>query len=109
MLAVGEHVLGRVDDQTLKLTTGFAGGIGGTQQDLCGALSAGIMIIGALHGRAQPDVDDRICQALAKRYRDRFVQTFDSTCCRELRQQHRPCALLVERAAYVLLETIEED
>jgi C_GCAxxG_C_C family probable redox protein len=109
MLAVGEQLFGHVDDQMLKLSTGFAGGIGGTQQELCGALSAGIMLIGGLYGRAQPEVDDRRCQALAARYRDQFVATFGTTCCRELRQHQRPCALLVERAALLLLETIEED
>jgi C_GCAxxG_C_C family probable redox protein len=109
MLAVGEHTLGQVDEQTLKMTTGFAGGIGGTRQDLCGALSAGIMVIGALYGRSQADVDDRRCQALAARYRAQFVQTFDTTCCQELRQIHRPCSHLVERAARLLLEMLEEE
>ena len=34
MLAVGEHVLGYVDDQTLRMTTGFSGGIGGARRDV---------------------------------------------------------------------------
>lgn len=109
MLAVGEHLWGCVDAQTLQLTTGFAGGIGGTQQDVCGALSAGVMIIGAFHGRARPDVDDWRCQALAARYRERFVHTFGTTRCQDLRQRHRPCSQLVERAARLLLETLEAD
>ncbi len=109
MLAVGEHTLGDLDDRTLKMTTGFAGGIGLTHQDLCGALSAGIMIIGAQHGRIRPDVDDRLCQALAARYRDRFVQAFGTTCCQELRQRHKSCALLVEQAVQILLEVLESE
>jgi C_GCAxxG_C_C family probable redox protein len=109
MLAVGEHTFGCVDDHTLKMTTGFAGGVGDTRQDICGALSAGIMIIGALHGRAQANVDDKRCQMLAARYRDRFNREFGATCCGELRRQHKSCAVLVERAAHVLLEVIEED
>jgi hypothetical protein len=48
MLAVGEHTFGRVDNQTLKLSTGFAAGVGETRQDPCGALSAGIIFIGAM-------------------------------------------------------------
>jgi C_GCAxxG_C_C family probable redox protein len=109
MLAVGEHTLGHVDDQILMLTTGFAGGVGNTRQDICGALSAGVMIIGALHGRAQATVDDRRCQLLAARYRERFVRAFGSTCCGELRQRHPSCAALVEQASRILLEVIEED
>ena len=107
MLAVGEHTLGDVDDQMLRMSTGFAGGIGGTHLELCGALSAGTMIIGALYGRTRSDVDDRLCQALATRYRDRFVQTFGSTCCGELRRPNQGCAWLVEQAATVLLDVIE--
>lgn len=67
------------------------------------------MIIGALHGRAQATVDDRRCQLLATRYRDRFIQAFGSTCCGELRQHHLSCATLVEQASRILLEVIEED
>ena len=109
MLAVGEHTLGHVDDQMIKLTTGFAGGIGGTQRDLCGALSAGIMLIGARHGRAQPDADDRLCQTFSALYRDQFVAAFGTTCCREVRERHRPCAGVVAQAARILLKIMEKD
>ena len=109
MLAVGEHALGRVDVQTLKMTTSFAGGVGVTHQETCGALSAGIMIIGALYGRTQPNKDDTLCQTLAANYRNRFVQELGSSNCGELRaerygsQGQEPCSLLVERAARILL------
>ena len=107
MLAVGEHTMGVVDDQMMRMSTGFAGGIGGSRLELCGALSAGTMIIGALHGRTQSNVDDRLCQALSARYRDRFVQSFGSTCCGELRRPNQGCAWLVEQAAIVLLDVID--
>lgn len=107
MLAVGEHTLGSVDEPTLKLTTGLAGGIGCGHQDVCGALSAGVLMIGALHGRAQPGVDDSHCQALASRYREQFVATFGTTRCEELRLHHRPCSALVERASRVLLAVLD--
>ena len=114
MLAVGEYALQNVDAQTVKMTTAFAGGIGGTQRDLCGALNAGIMIIGALHGRVAPDQDDALCQQLAARYRDRFVEEIGSISCAELRaerygsQGQEPCSVLVERAARILLELLAE-
>jgi C_GCAxxG_C_C family probable redox protein len=97
MLAVGEHALGRVDVQTLKMTTGFAGGIGVSHQDLCGALSAGIMIIGALYGRTQPKDDDALCQSLVANYHNLFAQKLGSVNCGELRaerygsQGQEPC------------------
>jgi C_GCAxxG_C_C family probable redox protein len=114
MLAVGEYVLGNVDDQTLKMTTGFAGGIGATHQELCGALSAGILIIGALYGRTQPNEDDSLCQILAANYRNRFNQELGSINCGELRAERfgsggqEPCSVLVERAAQLLLDILSD-
>ena len=115
MLAVGEYLLGRVDDQTLKMTTGFSGGVGLTYRDLCGALSSGIMIIGARHGRTQPDQDDTLCQKLTTQYRDRFERTFGSVYCHVLRAEQygshgrESCAVLVERAARILLDILPEE
>ena len=114
MLAVGEHVLGYVDDQTLRMTTGFSGGIGVTYRDICGALSAGIMIIGASHGRTNPDEDDSLCQELVSTYRDRFTRELGSVTCHELRslgygsQGVEPCAELVGRAAGILLDVLND-
>ncbi len=114
MLAVGEYVLGNVDDRTLRMTTGFSGGIGGTHRDLCGALSAGIMIIGARHGRSGLDEDDALCLEMTTNYRDRFAGELGSVCCKELRAEkygssgQEPCSVLVERAARILLALLEE-
>lgn len=114
MLAVGERVLDDVDDRTLRMTTGFSGGVGVAYRDLCGALSAGIMIIGALYGRTQPDQDDALCLALTTEYRDRFAGELGSVYCPELRaekygsQGEEPCSVLVERAARILLRLLEE-
>jgi len=51
MLAVGGHVLGNLDPRFVRMATGFAGGVGESKQEMCGALSAGVMLIGALYGR----------------------------------------------------------
>ena len=53
MLAVGEHWLGQVDDRVRRMVTGLGGGVGGTQQEMCGALSGGVLLIGALYGRTR--------------------------------------------------------
>ena len=112
MLAVGEHVLGDLDDRILKMTTGLSGGIGVTYRDLCGALTVGVMVIGAIHGRSHPSEDDTRCQELATVYRERFAHEFGSVYCHELRaekygaQGQEPCSVLVERAALILLLTV---
>jgi C_GCAxxG_C_C family probable redox protein len=115
MLAVGEHLLGRIDDQTVKMTPGFAGGVGLTYRDLCGALSSGIIIIGARHGHTEPNQNDNLCQKLVAQYRDRFERRFGSVYCHVLRaeqygsQGREPCSVLVERAAQILLDILPEE
>ena len=114
MLAVGEYLLGQVDDRFLRIATGLGGGVGGTQQELCGALSGGVLLIGALYGRIKPDEDNSLCMELATLYRKRFAQELGSTNCGILRESgygsegSTPCSVLVERAVKVLLDTLTE-
>jgi C_GCAxxG_C_C family probable redox protein len=114
MLAVGEYALEGVDDRTLRMTTGFSGGVGDERRYLCGAFSAGVMIIGALYGRTQPDVDETMCLVKVRQYRERFEGQLGSVTCSELRAEMygsgrlEPCSVLVERAAKILLEVLDE-
>jgi hypothetical protein len=96
------------------MVTGLAGGVGNGHQEMCGALSVGILIIGALHGRATPDEDDGPALRLASCYRERFLDELGATQCAQLRDMvHAPgglgsCALLVERSALALLHLLRE-
>lgn len=114
MLAVGEHLWGEVDDHTRRLTTGLAGGLGCGYQELCGALSGGALLIGALYGRTAPDQDDSECNRLVCLYRERFVEELGTSRCFDLRESGFgsdglwPCSTLVERAARILLEVLDE-
>jgi len=114
MLAVGGHFIGNMSESMTCMTTGLSGGIGVSYRDLCGALTAGVMVIGALHGRCHLNEDDTHCQELATIYRNRFAQAFGFVYCHELRavkygsQGQEPCSVLVERAARILLAVIEE-
>lgn len=114
MLAVGGYVLGNLDPRTVRMTTGFAGGVGGTRQEMCGALSAGVMIIGALHGRNSLGEDDLPAQRLVTRYREHFTAELGTTHCGPLYEWvHSPgglgsCSVVVERAARILLGLLAE-
>ncbi len=114
MLVVGEHVLGDLEPRCAQMATGFAGGVGDTQQEMCGALSGGVLVIGGLLGRGSLDEDDRPALAFATRYRERFLVKLGATQCARLWEMvHAPgglgsCALLVERAATILLELLAE-
>ena len=114
MLAVGGHVLGKLDPRFVRMATGFAGGVGESKQEMCGALSAGVMIIGALHGRNSLGEDDWPALDVATRYRERFAAELGTTHCGTLYEQvHAPdglgsCSVVVERAARILLGLLAE-
>jgi C_GCAxxG_C_C family probable redox protein len=112
MLAVGEHLLGDVDDRLRRMMTGIAGGLGGSHEELCGALNAGALLVGALYGRTQSHEPDEKCYALASAFRTRFLEEWGTTRCGDLRAQgygsdgNTPCAALVRRAATIFLEVL---
>jgi C_GCAxxG_C_C family probable redox protein len=112
MLAVGEHVLGNLDPYMVRIATGFSGGVGGTHKEMCGALSGGVMLIGALHGRSSLRDHVEPAYQLASRYRQRFAEEFGTTRCGPLRDQvHAPgglgsCSFVAERAARILLDVL---
>jgi C_GCAxxG_C_C family probable redox protein len=114
MLAVGEDRLRPFDACYVRMSTGFGGGVGESRQEICGALSGGIMLIGALYGRAQVGQDEGTCIELVNLYRTRFKEVLGETNCGVLRQSgfgsdgHTPCSVLVERAAGILLGVLED-
>jgi C_GCAxxG_C_C family probable redox protein len=95
------------------MTTGLAGGVGRSRQEVCGALIAGVLLIGALHGRTKPTEDDSECQRLTAEYRERFAHELGATLCCDLRVNGygsggtQPCSMLVEQAARILLQVLD--
>ena len=66
---------------------GFGGGVGGSFQELCGAVSGGVLVLGML----DPDVTEtdragrKRVYPKAKALRDRFEETFGHIHCGDLR------------------------
>ncbi|HUV15170.1 MAG TPA: C-GCAxxG-C-C family protein [Pelolinea sp.] len=115
LLAVGGHYLGdQAARETLRYSTPFAGGVGSTRAELCGALAGGLMVIGGVYGREQGPTPDERCQALAVEFRAEFLQEFGWLKCCDLRENwignagQESCRALVEKAAEVLVGVIED-
>ena len=113
--AVAPHLVPDWNPDCARLATPFAGGTGGTQQELCGALSGGMMVIGALLGRVQAGVDDQEAQDLTAAYRRRFREAFGDSQCETLRATvvhgeggMGSCSVLVARATALLLDLLTE-
>lgn len=114
VISLGKYYFKEIRPDWIKIANPFAGGIACTQQEVCGALSGGVMIIGLLYGRTQEDQNDQRCLQLAKIYREAFIQKFGHPHCGDLQKEkygsapgHIPCSVLVSDAATLLLKLLE--
>ena len=114
VLAVGGHILGEeAAGHCVRWAGGLAGGVGGSRREICGALSGGVLVVGGICGRDQPEADLQLCRDGAARFRERFLDEFGATQCQALLDQvvHvdgglGSCSLLTERAAQILMEVL---
>jgi C_GCAxxG_C_C family probable redox protein len=111
---VGGHFLGNEKIiQALPYSTPFAGGVGGTHDELCGGLTGGLMVIGGIFGRTEGPTPDQNCQDLAAHYKEAFLKEFGWLNCGELKQNwvgkagQKSCRLLVQRSARILTNIIQ--
>lgn len=77
--------LGLNKDLALKLATGFGGGMG-HQQEVCGAVTGGILILGAKHGRGE-NAPRSVSDATYAKTRElfaRFYELHGACLCRDL-------------------------
>ncbi|GAB4565801.1 MAG: hypothetical protein Kow0047_16650 [Anaerolineae bacterium] len=114
MLAVGEHWWGEVSPDLVRMAAAFGGGLGGTRQELCGALSGGVMALGYVMGPEHPGANEERLRALIRRYREAFEAEIGPTQCAQLRAElygpdrPQPCSALVQKAVRILLRLAEE-
>ena len=111
---MGEHMLGHLEPQSIRMSNPFGGGVGGTHQEICGAFSGGVMVIGGLHGRTDPSQDDEHSYDLAKQYYEAFLEEFGTAQCDPIRKRFQKpdgshsCDQVVEWAARTLLNLLTE-
>lgn len=109
LLAVGEQVGPPFEPALVRLSTGFGGGIGRSREEVCGALSGGVMLIGLLYGRETPGEDHSRCTSLCQGWREAFRQHFGASQCRPIYDRfHEPdgsgtCAPVAGEAAALLV------
>ena len=100
--------------ESLKMATGFGGGLGHAGC-MCGALTSSVMILGLFKGRTDPEQTREPMYDLAHDFHDRFSSAFGATCCRVLNPhefdspEHLRCCLkLTGGTAKLLMEFIQE-
>lgn len=114
LLTVGERVWPGFGPWMARMGTGWAGGIAHAEE-LCGAVAAAVMLIGAKYGRAALQESDAKALRLVSELRKQFEQELGSLLCRDLRpgpfgpESHRKCAAVVRKATEILLDLLEGD
>jgi C_GCAxxG_C_C family probable redox protein len=103
-----------LDDETLKIASGFGGGFGHAGC-ACGALSASIMVLGLMQGRSDSSQSRAPVYAAAQEFHRRFEEKFGATCCRMLnpypfdtKEHLRNCLKITGGTAELLADFIEK-
>jgi len=97
-----------------KVASGFGGGIGKTREDVCGALTGGVIALGCLFGRMKPGEDFQDAWELSSEFRKRFIDKFGSANCQTIlkgfgeQENNIKCKRLTSNAAGMLSEIIIE-
>lgn len=114
-LTFREYLAPEMDPETVKLVTGFGGGVG-QAGCMCGALSSSIVALNMLTGRTSNEISRDDCYACSKEFHDRFKARFGATCCRvlnsspfESREHLTTCLKITGNTAKLLMEYLQEN
>ncbi|OGO05269.1 MAG: hypothetical protein A2Y73_08545 [Chloroflexi bacterium RBG_13_56_8] len=112
MIAVGDHYWGKAPEILIRASCPFAGGVGGSREELCGVLSGGTILLGALRGRTSYQENDEAVRTLSDEFRKRFIAMAGSAQCKAVRDSlpdvYKRCAPIVEQGTRILMELLEE-
>lgn len=117
VVAAIQDEMGERMDQAVAHATPFGGGVGRSFDEMCGALSGGLILIGHFHGRTVADQGWDVPARMGRKLRESFLEQFQSTHCATLRErfgeekQMQECAKIVECVAekmYQLLNQSQE-
>lgn len=104
-----EYKLG-IDAKGLKLAAGFGGGM--AVEDVCGAMTGAIMVLGNMFVNERAHESDRI-KELTKEFIQKFNDTLKSKNCKELKAMYRDdnkrCSDIIKAASEILDEIIKRE
>jgi len=87
--AVGSIFLSDVisNETILRMAMVFRGGMAATMSSHCGGLTVGLLVIGALYGRIDPNENAALAPGLARMYWKQFLDFFKTSHCSTLRRE----------------------
>jgi len=113
-LTVMEAYAGPADPRLVKAASGFGGGLVGSTEELCGAFTGGVLVLGLLLGRERPGQDLRDLACAVLDLKERFVARFGSLNCGALMDgfgeqgQQKGCARLTANSAVMVAQVLED-
>jgi len=105
--------MGQEASGAIAHATAFGGGFGKTYEETCGALSGALIVIGHLHGRRELGDNWDLPAELGADIRQMFIDRFDTTHCRTLKEefgdeaQMDQCRNIVRYVTRKILELLE--
>jgi len=112
--AIVETFSNRSHTDIPRVATGFGGGMGGSKAETCGTLNGGIIAVGCLLGRNQPEDDKKTAYDVGAEFRRKFIETFGSSTCRNIldgfgeQENLIECKKLTGRAAGILYAILSD-
>lgn len=113
-LTFREYLAPEMPPETVKLLTGFGGGVG-RAGCMCGALTGAIAALNILKGRTSKESSNVEAYDCAREFHGRFVEKFGGSCCRVLnkhpfgsREHMVNCLKITGNTAKLLMEYLQE-
>lgn len=109
-----DHFAENPDGFPVKVASGFCGGIGRSHEDICGALTGGVIAAGYLFGRMEQGKDFREATRVVTAFRNAFRAAFGSTNCADIleslgeQEKYIKCKELTGRATGLLVDILME-
>jgi C_GCAxxG_C_C family probable redox protein len=109
-----EMLSGEPHPAVIRSASGFGGGIGGSNEELCGAFTGGVVALGYLLGRENGGDSLKSCGSLIKEFKRKFLNEFGSLDCQTLltgfKGQQNPlgCAKLTAETTVILADLLTE-
>lgn len=117
-------VLGLTPSAVEAAVSGFGGGVGGCHEEICGALSGGVFVLGALYADPADRGGHHSAYPKVQAFRRRFEETFGAIRCGALRTAapgateatpaalrlgaHSHCDVMVVTAVEILEQMLKE-
>jgi len=100
----------KIDSKGLKLAAGFGGGM--AVEDVCGAVTGAIMVLGNMFVKERAHESDRI-KTLTKEYIQKFQEKMSTINCKELkalyRDDNKRCIDIIKAASEILDDIVKRE